>query len=152
MQTHANLRRAMVACVLALPVSVSAQQLSTQQTPAPQLASCPESPNCVSSAAAPDDPHYIAPLRGKGNVTASMAALEEILSELPRVTWERRADNHLHAVFTSLVFRFDDDVDLIVQPDGNIEVRSASRTGYSDLGANRRRVERLRARLSQTRF
>jgi uncharacterized protein (DUF1499 family) len=29
-----------------------------------------------------------------------------------------------------------------------IDVRSASRTGYSDLGVNRRRVERLRERFT----
>ena len=49
----------------------------------------------------------------------------------------------LHAEFRSRIFRFVDDVDL--QLDGRVvQIRSASRTGYSDLGVNRKRVEAIR--------
>ncbi|HBP69913.1 MAG TPA: DUF1499 domain-containing protein, partial [Alcanivorax sp.] len=52
------------------------------------------------------------------------------------------------ARFTSRILRFVDDVTLYVHDDGLIDVRSASRIGYWDLGANRRRVEDLRERLN----
>jgi uncharacterized protein (DUF1499 family) len=58
-------------------------------------------------------------------------------------------DGYLHAEFRSRVFRFVDDVELLMDEAGHkIDVRSASRLGYSDLGVNRRRVEQLRARFA----
>ncbi|CAB1059228.1 hypothetical protein D1BOALGB6SA_3986 [Olavius sp. associated proteobacterium Delta 1] len=45
----------------------------------------------------------------------------------------------------SLIFQFVDDVELLFSDEKNlIHVKSASRIGYSDLGANRKRVERIR--------
>jgi len=45
---------------------------------------------------------------------------------------------------------FVDDLELQLRPqDALIAVRSASRLGYGDLGANRRRVEALRAALAE---
>jgi uncharacterized protein (DUF1499 family) len=55
-------------------------------------------------------------------------------------------ERYLHAEVRSLVFRFVDDLEFLLQPDGLIQVRSAARSGYSDLGVNRRRVERIRQR------
>ena len=78
-----------------------------------------------------------------------MQRLGDTLNEISRVKWEQTAPNHITATFTSLIFRFVDDVDFIVREDGTIDVRSASRVGHSDLGANRRRIEDLRERLSQ---
>ena len=41
--------------------------------------------------------------------------------------------------------RFTDDLEFLLDRErGVIDVRSASRVGYSDLGANRKRVEALR--------
>ena len=53
--------------------------------------------------------------------------------------------DYLYAEFTSLIFRFVDDVEFSFD-DGNklIHFRSASRLGYSDLGANRKRMEEIR--------
>jgi len=52
---------------------------------------------------------------------------------------------HIRAEATSCLFRFVDDVDLVVdEAAGVIHMRSASRTGYSDLGANRKRLEAIR--------
>jgi uncharacterized protein (DUF1499 family) len=49
-----------------------------------------------------------------------------------------------------MIFRFVDDLTLHLTPsNGIIHLRSASRTGYSDLGVNRRRVENLRKKLQQ---
>ncbi len=51
-----------------------------------------------------------------------------------------------HVEFRSRVFRFVDDVEFLFGPAGRqIHVRSASRVGYSDFGANRRRIEEIRA-------
>jgi len=59
--------------------------------------------------------------------------------------------DYLHAEARSLLFRFVDDVEFLFDADKQvIHVRSASRTGYSDLGVNRRRVERIRRAFSNT--
>jgi uncharacterized protein (DUF1499 family) len=51
----------------------------------------------------------------------------------------------IHAEFRSSVFRFVDDVKFWFPPDKPIiHVKSASRKGYYDFGANRRRVEWMR--------
>tara|TARA_B100000214_G_scaffold340752_1_gene287427 strand:- start:94 stop:606 length:513 start_codon:yes stop_codon:yes gene_type:complete len=111
------------------------------------LAPCPSAPNCVSSLAE-DERHRVAPLPGAGNRADSLAMLEEVLDTLPRVAYERIGPARVQARFTSRILRFVDDVTLYVHDDGLIDVRSASRIGYWDLGANRRRVEDLRERLN----
>ena len=111
------------------------------------LTPCPDSPNCVSSLESGD--HHVAALVGKGSRDASLAALASALDSLPRVDWQQVGDDRIEATFTSLVFRFVDDVALVVHEDGRIDVRSASRVGHYDFGANRRRVETLRDMLNQ---
>jgi uncharacterized protein (DUF1499 family) len=57
----------------------------------------------------------------------------------------------LHVVVTSAIFSFKDDVRIYVIPlssrQSTLAVYSASRVGYWDLGANRRRVEDWLTRL-----
>ncbi len=58
-------------------------------------------------------------------------------------------ENYLASTFTSDLFGFIDDVEFRVdQGNGLLHVRSASRVGYSDLHANRNRVEQIRTLLS----
>jgi len=113
-----------------------------------QLAACPQSPNCVNSQAQPDS-HGIDPLRAD-DLDAMWQRLLDDLGNRPRVRVHTRSDDYLHATFQSLVFGFVDDVEF--QRDtaaGVIHVRSASRLGYSDMGANRRRIEDIRAAISR---
>ncbi|MNR58817.1 hypothetical protein D3C85_1799120 [compost metagenome] len=56
-------------------------------------------------------------------------------------------ERYLRAEFTSLVFRFVDDVEFLIG-EQQIDVRSASRLGHSDFGVNRERIERLRRQLA----
>lgn len=56
----------------------------------------------------------------------------------------REESGYLHAVFRSRVFRFIDDLELrLDREQGAIHLRSAARSGYSDLGVNRKRAEQL---------
>ena len=58
--------------------------------------------------------------------------------------------NYLRLEFTSSLFRFVDDVEFLqLKADGVTHVRSASRLGYSDLGVNRERIERIRKLLQR---
>jgi uncharacterized protein (DUF1499 family) len=61
-----------------------------------------------------------------------------------RVRVVTATDSYVHAEERSRLLRFVDDLELLLAEDGELLVRSASRVGNSDLGVNRRRVERLR--------
>lgn len=128
----------------ALLLLLAGQQAVAQPAALPP---CPATPNCVSSQASGS--HHIAPLDAGPDATTSLATLQSVLKELPRVTWQRVGSHSLHAEFRSRLFGFVDDVDVVARPDGRLDIRSASRSGYWDLGANRRRVEMLRKRVAQ---
>jgi uncharacterized protein (DUF1499 family) len=108
-----------------------------------RLAPCPESPNCVSTAETGE--HYTAPFRlAKPAGEAWQEAREAVLS-LPRTRIVRASEDYLHAESTTPLLRFVDDLELHLLADRQqIAVRSASRSGWSDLGANRERVWELR--------
>jgi uncharacterized protein (DUF1499 family) len=114
-----------------------------------RLAPCPGSPNCVSSEAAVAE-QRVEPLRYDGDAAQARARLLEVLNGMERVRIVQSNHDYLHAEFRSAVFGFVDDVEFYFSPPGIIQVRSASRTGYSDFGVNRERVEALRARFSPT--
>lgn len=102
----------------------------------------PSSPNCVSSRADPTDRlHHIKPLAG-----VTLDEVRTVATAMPRTRVEKEADGYLHMVFVSALFRFRDDVEFEQEGD-LVHVRSASRLGYGDLGANRRRVEAIRRAL-----
>ena len=132
----------MVACVIMLCMIGPATADKTSTMPAP----CPESPNCVSSQAPESDrEHYIAPIRFSGDPVAAWQRLKAAVLTEKRVTLVAEQADYLHAEMRSLIFRFVDDVEFVLDSEaGVIQVRSASRVGYSDFGVNRRRVERIR--------
>lgn len=112
-----------------------------------RLAPCPSSPNCVSSQADSGD-QQIAPLALQGNPSQTRARLIDILSDEPRVRLVAQDAHYLRAEFSSQVLRFIDDVEFLIGEE-RVDVRSASRLGYSDFGVNRKRIERLRQRLAE---
>lgn len=106
-----------------------------------RLTPCPDSPNCVSSYES-DETHGIAPL------SADLEAIRGVLVDQERTNIVRQEGNYLYAEFTSSIMGFVDDVEFLHDPaSGLTHVRSASRLGYSDLGANRNRIEAIRAAL-----
>ena len=111
------------------------------------LSGCPKSPNCVSSEAK-DEQHAIEPFHLKGDPDVSWPLIQDEIASIPRWTIVRVTDNYIHVECRSRVFRFVDDLELYFDSsNGIISIRSASRIGYSDFGANRRRVESLRSEL-----
>ncbi len=107
-----------------------------------RLRPCPDTPNCVcSQAPASDVRHAIAPL-GHARWQALRHAIEALGGHI-----DRDNGHYLHATFTSRVFRFVDDVEVLRDAQGVLQIRSASRVGRSDLGVNRKRVEAIRSGL-----
>ena len=110
-----------------------------------RFSSCPDSPNCVSSQST-DKARFIEPLHYAGSLADARQKLIDILENTKRVRLLKVETDYIHAEFRSIIFHFIDDVELYFPPDQSIiHVKSASRKGYFDFGANRRRVERLRA-------
>jgi uncharacterized protein (DUF1499 family) len=113
-----------------------------------QLTPCPEKPNCVNSLAT-DKSQYVEPILYTGTPVQIENAILKVLSELPNAKATVIEESYIRAEFTSKVFSFIDDVEFYF-PDTkstpiNIQVRSASRVGYSDFGANRKRIEQIRS-------
>lgn len=114
-----------------------------------KLAVCPGSPNCVSSQAPETDTeHWIAPLTYRSSPSEAMTTLKSVIQGMERTEIVTEGDNYLYVEFTTPLMGFVDDVEFYVEPNGVIQVRSASRLGQSDLGLNRKRVEAIRAQLS----
>ncbi|KST61945.1 DUF1499 domain-containing protein [Mastigocoleus testarum] len=116
-----------------------------------KLASCPKSPNCVSSQTEPADTiHFIEPLTYTSTPKEALAKLKTIIQSLPRTTIINETDNYLYVEFKSALMGYVDDVEFYIEPDTqNIHVRSASRLGQSDLGVNRKRIETIREKFGQ---
>jgi len=110
-----------------------------------KLSPCPDSPNCVSSRST-DEAHFIEPLHYSSRPADARQKLIDILENTKRVRLVNVETDTIHAEFRSSVFRFVDDVKFWFPPDKPIiHVKSASRKGYYDFGANRRRVEWMRS-------
>lgn len=114
-----------------------------------KFAPCPEKPNCVSSME-PGRKRYIAPFPYRGDRERARSVLKEVLREQRTATLKEETDEYLHAEFRSAVFGFVDDVEFYLPEDvQHIDIRSASRLGYWDIGTNRRRLERIREHFTQ---
>lgn len=108
-----------------------------------RLRDCPASPNCVCSQAS-DAGHRLPPLPFSGSAAQALEQLQAIIQTFPRAKIVTAAGDYLHAEFTSRWFRFVDDVEFLVDAEQHvIHFRSASRAGYSDLGVNRARMQRI---------
>jgi len=113
------------------------------------LLPCPKTPNCVSSQAA-DKEHYIQPIYYSGTQQQAKGRLLQVLKSEKRTKILTDQEKYIRAEFTSALFRFVDDVEFYIlekQPgEIVIHIRSASRVGVSDLGVNRKRIERIRSK------
>ncbi len=113
-----------------------------------RLQPCPGSPNCVLSQDA-DEKHSIAPLAYTGSREQIFPLVRDLVTAMDRVTLVSEDKNYLRFEFRTKIFGFVDDVEFLFADEPLIHVRSASRTGYSDLGVNRKRVEQIRKQLDE---
>jgi len=116
-----------------------------------KLKACPDTPNCVSSQAA-DEQHFIEPMLVLANPDETREIILKTLDEFSRVKVTDVQANYIHAEFTSMIFRFVDDVEFYFPTSEagvvRVDIRSASRIGSSDLGVNRKRMEAIREKIA----
>jgi uncharacterized protein (DUF1499 family) len=147
------LRKILVSILVLLALIVAFGFYRTMQSPTDLWAvggafpACPARPSCVSSVAT-DEVHKIAPLTYVGEVQAARQRLDKVIRAMPDTTILLTTPEYLHVLFLTPVMRFHDDLELLVQPGGVVQVRSLSRFGYGDHGVNRARVEALRQAFS----
>ncbi|MFK7897853.1 MAG: DUF1499 domain-containing protein [Myxococcota bacterium] len=114
-----------------------------------RLGDCPESPNCVSSFAT-DEGHSIAAYALTGSAQGAWSGLGALLASRDDVEVVKNEGGYVHAVFTTPLMRYQDDVEFLLSAGANeIALRSASRVGYGDMDANRNRIEEIRAALAE---
>jgi len=108
-----------------------------------RLEPCPQSPNCVSSQAW-DAEQRVPPFTFVGSAADALDTLAALIEADPAARIVERRGIYLRAEYRSRWLRFVDDLELLADEEGGVvHVRSASRLGWSDLGANRHRVEAL---------
>lgn len=114
------------------------------------------SPNSISSQTDlyPDHPQRkaaaIAPFNYTGPQTLAMEKLLQTLTATPGVKVVESKADYVYAQASTPLMKFTDDLEFLFDPtEQRIQLRSASRLGYSDLGANRARMEDIRARFDR---
>lgn len=113
-----------------------------------KLAQCPDKPNCVLSQD-PDEEHAIEPLVFTGTAAEAQLAMQQVIAAYEGENAEvvKAEGNYMYITFTTSLMKYVDDFELLILPGEKIHVRSASRVGHSDLGANKKRVDAIRAAL-----
>jgi len=110
---------------------------------------CPDKDNCVSSLDT-GTRHYVEPLSYQGSIENARARLLKIINQFSRTRVTEDSSTYIRATFTTFLFRFTDDMEFqFDDTEKLIHMRSASRVGYSDLGTNRRRCEKIRKRFNR---
>lgn len=114
------------------------------------------SPNSISSQADlyPDHPQrqaaLIAPISYTGSQILAMDKLLQTLKATPGVKVIESQADYVYAQASTPLMKFTDDLEFWFDPTQPlIHLRSASRLGHSDLGANRARMDDIRARFNR---
>ena len=109
----------------------------------PQLRECPESPNCVSTQTQQES-KKMDPIPFELDPKEVIKIIKNVVESLPNTNLQNESGNYLNYIFKSKIFGFIDDVEFLIDAEQKlIHFRSASRTGYSDLGVNKKRMTEL---------
>lgn len=106
------------------------------------LPPCPAKPNCVSSQAT--DSHRIEPLTISGNPEIAFGELRTLLARRSDTRVISADDTTIRVEFRTMLGFVDDGLFVLDSANGRIQVRSAARLGYWDMGKNRSRLEEIR--------
>lgn len=110
------------------------------------LKACGSKPNCVSTQAEKGSKFYIEPITGD-NIESLWDDLNMMIPDMG-MDFITNGEDYIHCYEASKFFGFVDDVEFLLKAEaGEIQMRSQSRVGYSDLGVNRKRLEKVRKAL-----
>ena len=104
---------------------------------------CPKSPNCVSTQAT-DAKHRLEPIRYDASIEKAKEKILNILNSLKRTIIITDTDNYIHAEVRTATFKFVDDIEFLFDDSEKIiHFRSAARSGWSDMGVNKKRMKEI---------
>ena len=119
--------------LLLVPIPLNAYELVNIDD---NLSDCKLTTNCIFQTWKVDDSEK------------AFTELIQILENTPRLKIIRKEKYYIHAIATSRIMKFIDDIEVKNLNQQNIiQVKSSSRLGIYDLGVNKRRVQTLRFRL-----
>lgn len=133
-----------IIAVILLGFGIRISMLGTQsQTMTPELGvinnslkECPKKPNCITSFYSNDKEHYYPAIKTE----LSLSEIKEKIAN-SELKWKliKENQNYLYYTYESELIGFVDDIELLLI-ENKLHFRSASRVGYSDLGANKKRI------------
>jgi uncharacterized protein (DUF1499 family) len=106
-----------------------------------KLTLCGTKPNCVSTSNT-NEKHKVEIIEVSDLLESSLATIIFKLKELGLEVVSEKG-NYAHLTHTSSIMGYVDDIEIMLNG-SQLSIRSASRVGYSDMGANRKRVEAIR--------
>lgn len=113
----------------------------------PTLEGCDNLLNCTSSTASTRK-NQVEPIAYQGASAEVIAKIASVISAQKGASIQTQNATYLHATFKTPLMGYTDDLELLLdESSGVLNIRSASRIGRSDLGANRKRIAALRAML-----
>ena len=124
----------MIFCeILFDPVKLNAYELVNNND---NLTDCKLKTNCIFQSWKVDDSEK------------AFVEIIQILENTPRLKIINKEKNYIHAIATSRMLKFIDDIEIQnLNQDNIFQIKSSSRLGIYDLGVNKRRVQTLRFRL-----
>ena len=109
-----------------------------------KMAPLPTTPNAVSSQTA-DEEKKVTPFPFKGDIQQTKEAIKQALLAYKNIEIYAEDQNYIHAISTTGTMKYHDDLEFYFDEQaGLVHFRSASRVGYSDMGLNRERYNRLK--------
>lgn len=146
---YSRLKMIAVAIGLLIFSGCSGKHLTTSSNNTLSLDGCSPLPNCVSSTTwvlynRTSQFELLIPRE------VAWPIIKEVVSNIPRTEIVESGDFYIHAKCKSLVFRFVDNLELLLHPgEDTISVRSSSMIAIFDLGVNRWRIHKLRKQLEE---
>jgi len=140
---------AIAALLILMLCGCSGKHLRVKDDNTLALSGCYPLPNCVSSNT------WIlynrtAPFELAVPAGDAWLGIKEVVRRMPQTEIVEENDVYLHAKCTSRVFRFVDNLELLLHPDQNrVAVRSSSVIALWDLNVNRWRIYKLRKQLQE---
>lgn len=109
------------------------------------LGDCPDMPNCYGSEASRAE-QTVTRMALTNPASDAINTLATIVSSQPGTQIVTQDERYLHATFSTRIMGYTDDVEFLISDDQqSVQMRSASRIGKSDLGANAKRLTLLRS-------
>lgn len=107
---------------------------------------CPKMHCCVSTMSDIDDKkHYIEPISYQEDIGKAMDKIINIVNSMKRTKILKKTDNYIHALFTTALIKFKDDVQFYFDDNHKIiHFKSQSRLKGYDYNTNRNRMEKIR--------